>query len=187
MNTHVCQPHTDSLGRRVPYLRPLFSMAYLLLFGRNVFLWANAFLPTKRQIKRLGLKGQRLWDRGHDVPLRDDHCPEFTHQPCRHRRKDPHRPLTESFVTNIGHTTVSTHTEFLSPVAHTLKFKPLRNMFFLCLLEISLLIMDSGFQSGMCPSIPSCDGSKWRFTKSPYRREQRNNPPKLRRIIQLYI
>lgn len=45
----------------MPYLRPHFSMAYLLLFGRNVFLWAKARLPTKRQIKRLGLKGRRLW------------------------------------------------------------------------------------------------------------------------------
>jgi len=40
-------------------------------------------------------------------------------------------------------------------------------MLFLFLLEISFLIMDSGFQSGMCPSIPSGEGSKWRFTKSP--------------------
>lgn len=159
----------------MPYLRPHFSMAYLLLFGRNVFLWAKARLPTKRQIKRLGLKGRRLWSAAQaeteDMMSRwemttalNSHtnlagtgerstptpgwvfCDQYRSHHCFHTHRVP----------------VSRGTDLHTHLHSNLY----ANMFFLCLLEISLLIMDSGVRSGMCPSIPSGDGSKWRFTKS---------------------
>lgn len=159
----------------MPYLRPPFSVAYLLLFGRNVFLWAKARLPTKRQIKRLGLKGRRLWSAARaeteDMMSRwemttalNSHtnhagtgeistptpgwvfCGQYRSHHCFHTHRVP-----------VSHGT-DLHTHLHSNLY--------ANMFFLCLLEISLLIMDSGVRSGMCPSIPSGDGSKWRFTKS---------------------
>lgn len=160
----------------------------------------KARLPTKRQIKRLCLKGRRLWSAAQAetedmmshwemTTALNSHtnlagtgerctptpgwvfCVQYRSHHCFHTRRVP----------------VSRGTELHTHLHSNLH----ANVFFLCLLEISLSMMDSGVRSGMCPSIPSGDGSKWRFTKSPQssdsRRDQRNNPQTQANNTALYL
>lgn len=120
----------------------------------------KACLPTKRQIKRLGLERpgqrQRTWYPAERWPM-----PWIRRPTSPGQEKDSRRPLAESFMANIGHTPLFAHTPSSSPTLHTLTFKPSVCMRFLC------QRWTAGFQNGMCPSIPSGDRCKWRFTKRP--------------------
>lgn len=196
-NVSLTQIHSAGESRTSAH-SSLWPICYCL--AEMYFCEQKARLPTKRQIKRLGLKGQRLWSEAQaeteDMMSRwemttalNSHtnlagtgerstptpgwvfCGQYRSHHCFHTHKVP-----------VSHGT-ELHTHLHSNLY--------ANMLFLCLLEISLSMMDSGVWSGMCPSIPSGDESKWRFTKSPLSsqtpEETKGTTPKLRQIIQLYI
>ncbi len=134
---------------------------------------------------------QRTWCPAERWPLPWIHTPTLWGQ-----ERDPHQPLAESFVTKIGHSTVSTHTEFLSPMAHnythththahtrthththahtrththTHTHTYIQTFTQICSFYVCLRFLCQWWTAGFgvaCVPIPSGDDSKWSFTKSP--------------------
>ncbi len=111
----------------------LWPICYCL--AEMYFCEQKACLPTKRQIKRLGLKGRRLWSAAQaeteDMMSRWEMTTALnshTNLAGTGERSTP-TPGWVFFGQYRSHHCFHTHTEFLSPMAqnytHTLTFKPL--------------------------------------------------------------